>query len=792
MEKQHSGAKHIPFKLPYYNTTDYPLAVRNQILSAPYDEHEAILLRYHQFVVKEFFTRNPNQRGMGMLHGMGQGKTRLAVAITEFYREFDPTRKIVILSAKSLEANFKKEVIAYTKKSDDYVDLNYKFISLNASNMFKQVSNLNIHKDEADLEHRLGNFMSDISRNTNLENCMLIIDEAHNLFNSITNGAKNAVGLYDLIMNTKNLKIILLTGTAIINHPFELVPCFNMLRGYIEVDVRQLGGHADNVSGGDELTDSSNVDVDANVDVDVDVDEIDYSEQPESPTTNQHHSTDRPHSTNQHQKPKFNKNKQLQSKKSFGKKSNTDLSTIRTTLFSEDIDEFTNFFIDVDNKTIKNKDKFTNRIYGLASYYGDLYFDISGKKQDFPEELETIVEKVPMSQIQFARYMSARILELDESKKSFKQVASRFSSGGGGSSTYRVKTRQISNYCIPEYALGPARGAKSREKFIKKIKPDDLINTDDYSPKMSKIIDNINKHADQLGIVYSQFVSGEGLGIFSLVLKELGYNQYGNKDASGGEDFDIKIKIKGKTFAMLSGDITPEDRANIIKQFNSLENKNGNLIHLLLMSGAVSEGVDLKRVRHVHIMEPFWNYARINQVKTRAIRYMSHIDMPELERNVQTYVYLSDYPVGYPVIKIVEPTTDIDLYDKSLGNMKLINSFMLAVAESSIDCSIHYPKLDDEVKKNIQCKMCSPDNKQLFHPLLRKDMEIPSTCKPFVEKKVNVLVIKLPDNDEKFYYTKKDGNITIYHYNNKLRGIAPMLRNHPLYGDLQAAVILAE
>ena len=60
---------------------------------------------------------------------------------------------------------------------------------------------------------------------------------------------------------------------------------------------------------------------------------------------------------------------------------------------------------------------------------------------------------------------------------------------------------QISNYCIPEYALGPARGAKSREKFIKKIKPDDLINTDDYSPKMSKIIDNINKHADQLGMI---------------------------------------------------------------------------------------------------------------------------------------------------------------------------------------------------------------------------------------------------------------------------------------------------
>ena len=63
------------------------------------------------------------------------------------------------------------------------------------------------------------------------------------------------------------------------------------------------------------------------------------------------------------------------------------------------------------------------------------------------------------------------------------------------------------------------------------------------------------------------------------------------------------------------------------------------------MSSAVAEGIDLKRIRHVHIMEPFWNYARINQVETRAIRYMSHADLPENEQTVQTYIYLSDYPL---------------------------------------------------------------------------------------------------------------------------------------------------
>jgi SNF2 family DNA or RNA helicase len=65
-----------------------------------------------------------------------------------------------------------------------------------------------------------------------LENSLVIVDEAHNLFNSITNGSKTAMKFYDMIMATSNIKILFLTGTPIINSPFEIVCCFNMLYGY--------------------------------------------------------------------------------------------------------------------------------------------------------------------------------------------------------------------------------------------------------------------------------------------------------------------------------------------------------------------------------------------------------------------------------------------------------------------------------------------------------------------------------------------------------------------------------
>jgi hypothetical protein len=403
-------------------------------------------------------------------------------------------------------------------------------------------------------------------------------------------------------------------------------------------------------------------------------------------------------------------------------------------------------------------------------------------KEGFPKELENIVEKVPMSEEQYARYISARMLEQDETKKGYRVKESRFSSSTGGSSTYRVKTRQISNYCIPEYALGPVYGNKSREKFINKITNEDLYNLKKYSPKMEKILNNINLHNGKKGIVYSQFVSGEGIAIFAKVLKVYDYLQYDFKDLG-----DDDINTNAKTFAVLSGDITPEKRTEIINIFN----ENNNKIDLLLLSGALAEGIDLKRVRHVHIMEPFWNYARINQVKTRAIRYLSHQDLPEVDRNVQVYIYLSDYPTNTPKDKMKELTTDLDLYNKSINNMQIINTFITAIAESSIDCSMHYDKLNNSIKEKIKCKLCSPDNSILFHPLITKDMNLPNTCKPFSDEKIIVNTIEL--NGEKYYYKViSPSEFKLYHFNKKLNNYTNMLLSDVMYPLVMEAVVMKE
>jgi hypothetical protein len=774
--------------LPHYNSTTFPLAVKNQ-LSEKLKETQDKRLRYHQNIVKLFFTRHKHQRGLLVCHGMGQGKTRLAVSIAETFKKIDPRRRIIVMLSKSLEGNFTSTIESFTGKDRSYVENNYKFISLNASNMFKQVEFVDKTDEQFEYEKRLGSLMDDLRKTSSLNNSLLIIDEAHNLFNAISNGSKNGLALYDLIVETRNIKLIFLTGTPMINDPFELVPCFNMLRGKIKLDI-EGGDDTDDEApandGNDDETSPTNDDNETSPANDSD-DEIPSTHDNDTPEQKQTQTKSR----SSHVLSKLEKLRQTKHHKTNDQDS-------YTLLFAESPDDF--FVNFTDGANIKNKEKFINRIYGLTSYYGDLYFDSTKTKPGFPSKIGPNVIKIPMSDYQYTKYIAARILELDEPKKAFKSKQSRFASVQGASSTYRVKSRLISNFAYPEHALGPAQGKKIRTRHPDKLGPEDFENMSTYSPKFIAIMANIDKHKGTPGVLYSQFVSGEGLATFTLYLQYKGFKEYNElvKDESEG----ITHKKTHRTYTHITGEISPEERHHLIQTFNKPNNADGSVISLLLLSGAVAEGISLKRVRHMHIMEPFWNMARINQVEARAIRMGSHTDLPEPQRNVTVYIYLSDYPKvinekeikddrgeKIKIKKLSEKTTDVDIYEKSIENMHLINQFMVALAESSIDCNLHIDKLDPEVRNRIHCYLCKPTNKRLFHPLLSYDMKLSNTCLPYEEKKETVQEIVAEDGKKYYYKVLPDKSYQLYYYNPTLKGYSKMPRDHYAYATIMSKLL---
>ena len=69
-----------------------------------------------------------------------------------------------------------------------------------------------------------------------------------------------------------------------------------------------------------------------------------------------------------------------------------------------------------------------------------------------------------------------------------------------------------------------------------------------------------------------------------------------------------------------------------VKGLTNDDKKNGNIeghkIKVVLISKAGSEGIDLKFIRQVHILDPWYNMNRPEQTIGRAVRNFSHKDLP--------------------------------------------------------------------------------------------------------------------------------------------------------------------
>ena len=85
------------------------------------------------------------------------------------------------------------------------------------------------------LEKKLEINLKEHNINSPFYNEVIIIDEVHNFVRQITNNNTTSILFYEWILNSKNTKLICLSGTPIINKPCEIAILFNMIRGMTRV-----------------------------------------------------------------------------------------------------------------------------------------------------------------------------------------------------------------------------------------------------------------------------------------------------------------------------------------------------------------------------------------------------------------------------------------------------------------------------------------------------------------------------------------------------------------------------
>lgn len=113
---------------------------------------------------------------------------------------------------------------------------------------------------------------------------------------------------------------------------------------------------------------------------------------------------------------------------------------------------------------------------------------------------------------------------------------------------------------------------------------------------------------------------------------------YSNFLQSGIRPYANRLTEAGIPFGEYTGEINRKDRDQLVRDYNEGKKR------VMLLSSAGGEGLDLKGTRLMQILEPHWNSEKLKQVEGRGIRYGSHADLPEDQRNVRVETYRSTRP----------------------------------------------------------------------------------------------------------------------------------------------------
>jgi superfamily II DNA or RNA helicase len=199
----------------------------------------------------------------------------------------------------------------------------------------------------------------------------------------------------------------------------------------------------------------------------------------------------------------------------------------------------------------------------------------------------------------------------------------------------------------------------------------------------------------------------------ALALEEMGFSHFGSTNGTkslfairnppiqpiDSIQYKVASEVVGKKFrkanyVMITGDTHfSHNNADDLAVVNGEDNKYGEKVKVILISRAGAEGLDYKNIRQVHIMEPWYNMNRIEQIIGRAVRNLSHCKLPFEERNVEIYMHAS-------MIKDSEKEC-ADLYIYRIAERKAIQIGKVTrlLKESSVDCLLNIKQSNFTVEK---------------------------------------------------------------------------------------------
>jgi SNF2 family DNA or RNA helicase len=602
---------------------------------------------YQDFIGNYLDYRSPF-KDLLVYHGVGAGKTVSVINVYNILYNYTPKWNVFLLIPAALHDDpWLKDIKNWLAK-ENYED------------RFKNVIFIHYDSPFADRD-----FLDKVKKADSSKQSLFIIEEAHRFINNVYNNVSSKKGkraqvVYDYIQQEKkenqNVRIMMLSATPAVNNPFEFALIFNLLRP---------GSFPTSEAIFEQLFISS---------------------------TNFQ-------SLNENTKNMFQR--RILGLVSYYLGATPDKFPSKTIHYKNIImekyqEEVYNHFEEIEEQREKlnrkmSRGKVGERISTYNAYtrqaanfvFPHISDGVNGESRPRPGKFKIKVEDAIL---------------IDEGKEvdKIKKLKLNDKEAAAYDNAIKTFTNGFSNVCRDIHSKDKANGHSLqddvkiwREKynssfstFLQTQKEKSKLFDELYkcSPKFVTCIFNILKSKGPV-LVYSNYVEMEGLQIYKIYLGFFGFSDFHRDQETNLTDLAKTGRFDGFRYIEYHGAISREIREANKKIYNDKENVYGRVVKIIMLSPAGAEGITLKNTRQVHILEPFWNEARIEQIMGRAVRFCVHKDLPLEERKVDVFRYKM-------VRKSNKETADEKMENISRKKNNLLLSFIEAVKEAAVDCEL--------------------------------------------------------------------------------------------------------
>jgi hypothetical protein len=179
-------------------------------------------------------------------------------------------------------------------------------------------------------------------------------------------------------------------------------------------------------------------------------------------------------------------------------------------------------------------------------------------------------------------------------------------------------------------------------------------------------------------LVYSNFVA-LGARLFAMALEEHGYAPFTGNPLLASSSYTGNTKGR---YILLTSDSSESEISRLLSAVKKPNNRDGSQIRVVVAGPIVSEGVDFRYMRQIHVLDPWWNMSRIEQVVGRGLRTCSHQVLPFEEQNCTVYFHIMRTGDGKECFDEYTYRTKVEQKALKIARVRKV------LAESAMDCPL--------------------------------------------------------------------------------------------------------